>query len=130
MTADDLIEFGMIPEFVGRLPVLPRSTRSTRTRSPHPDRAAKRPGPAYQKLFEMEGPSSSSTSKACTKSPDGHGAQHRRPRPAQHRRGLMTDIMFELPDMEEKGKYVVTDAVVRREEPLFDKKIPYKKRKR
>ena len=24
----------------------------------------------------------------------------------------MTDIMFELPDMETKGKYVVTDAVV------------------
>ena len=35
----------------------------------------------------------------------------------------MTDIMFELPDMEEKGKYVVTDAVVRREKPLFEKTL-------
>jgi ATP-dependent Clp protease ATP-binding subunit ClpX len=40
---------------------------------------------------------------------------------------LMLDIMFELPDLEYKGKFVVTDAVVRGEVPLFsrapDKKI-------
>ena len=30
--------------------------------------------------------------------------------------------MFELPDMESKGKYLVTDAVVRGEKPLFDQK--------
>jgi ATP-dependent Clp protease ATP-binding subunit ClpX len=35
---------------------------------------------------------------------------------------LMTDIMFELPDLEIKGKYLVTDAVVRGERPLFDTK--------
>jgi ATP-dependent Clp protease ATP-binding subunit ClpX len=34
---------------------------------------------------------------------------------------IMTDVMFDLPDVEEKGKYVVTDAVVRREKPLFEK---------
>ena len=34
----------------------------------------------------------------------------------------MTDIMFELPDIESKGKYVVTEQVVRGEVPLFDKK--------
>ena len=34
----------------------------------------------------------------------------------------MTDIMFELPDMEPKAKYIVTDAVVRGETPLFEKK--------
>ena len=39
----------------------------------------------------------------------------------------MTDMMFDLPDVEEKGKYIVTDAVVRREKPLFEKKIPDKK---
>jgi hypothetical protein len=39
----------------------------------------------------------------------------------------MTDVMFDLPDVEEKGKYVVTDAVVRRERPLFDTKTPDKK---
>ena len=35
----------------------------------------------------------------------------------------MTDIMFELPEIETKGKYVVTGAVVRGEEPLFDKTL-------
>ena len=30
---------------------------------------------------------------------------------------VMTDIMFELPDMEQKTKYTVTDAVVRGEAP-------------
>jgi ATP-dependent protease Clp ATPase subunit len=40
----------------------------------------------------------------------------------------MTDVMFDLPDVEEKGKYIVTDAVVRREKPLFDvKATPDKK---
>jgi ATP-dependent Clp protease ATP-binding subunit ClpX len=34
---------------------------------------------------------------------------------------IMTDIMFELPDLEIKGKYTVTDTVVRGEKPLFEK---------
>jgi hypothetical protein len=36
----------------------------------------------------------------------------------------MTDIMFELPEIEIKGKYTVTDAVVRGEAPLFEKVLP------
>ena len=35
----------------------------------------------------------------------------------------MTDIMFELPDMEVKSKYVITEAVVRGEKQLFEKKV-------
>ena len=33
----------------------------------------------------------------------------------------MTEVMFELPDLESKGKYIVTDKVVRGENPLFEK---------
>ena len=33
----------------------------------------------------------------------------------------MIDIMFELPDIEPKGKYVVSDQVVRGEKQLFEK---------
>ena len=40
---------------------------------------------------------------------------------------VMLDIMFELPDMEHKGKYIVTDDVVRGERKLFEKKAPGKK---
>ena len=54
---------------------------------------------------------------------------HRQPLAAAYRTSLlsiveelMTDIMFELPDLEAKGKYLVTDKVVRGEAALFEKK--------
>jgi hypothetical protein len=37
--------------------------------------------------------------------------------------------MYDLPDIESKGKYVVTDAVVRGEAPLFEKKPPVEGKK-
>ncbi len=36
----------------------------------------------------------------------------------------MTDIMFELPEMEHKDKYVITEAVLRGEMPMTEKKLP------
>ena len=33
----------------------------------------------------------------------------------------MLDIMFELPDLDQKGKFVITEKVVRGEERLFGK---------
>lgn len=129
VTADDLIEFGMIPEFVGRLPVLaPLSPLDEEAMSrilTEPRNALVR---QYQKLFEMEGAELEFDVKAL----------HEIARLALARetgaRGLrsiveevMTDVMFDLPDVENKGKYVVTDAVVRREKPLFELKAPDKK---
>ena len=35
---------------------------------------------------------------------------------------LMLDIQFDLPDIETKGKYVVSEEVVKGEVKLFDKK--------
>src|SRR5207302_8373252 len=56
VTADDLIEFGMIPEFVGRLPVLapldPLDEEAVIRILTEPKNALVR---QYQKLFEMEG---------------------------------------------------------------------------
>src|SRR5207248_8959735 len=56
VTADDLIEFGMIPEFVGRLPVLapldPLDEEALMRILTEPKNALVR---QYQKLFEMEG---------------------------------------------------------------------------
>ena len=34
----------------------------------------------------------------------------------------MLDIQYELPDIDAKTKYTVTDAVVRGERPLFERK--------
>jgi hypothetical protein len=39
----------------------------------------------------------------------------------------MLDIQFELPDIESKAKYIVTDSVVRGESSLFEKKTIDKK---
>jgi endopeptidase Clp ATP-binding regulatory subunit ClpX len=43
---DDLLKFGLIPEFVGRLPVSRRWTTSTSRADPDPDRAEERAGQA------------------------------------------------------------------------------------
>src|SRR4051812_20114524 len=125
VTSDDLLEFGMIPEFIGRLPVLapldPLNEDALVRILTEPKNALVR---QYKKLFEMEGAELDFT-------PDALSAVARLAKARETgARGLrsiieeiMTDIMFDLPDVEEKGKYVVTDAVVRREKPLFEKKV-------
>jgi ATP-dependent Clp protease ATP-binding subunit ClpX len=40
---------------------------------------------------------------------------------------IMLDLMYQLPDLQERGKYVITEEVVRGEVGLFDRKpIPIK----
>ena len=34
---------------------------------------------------------------------------------------VMLDIQYDLPDMEHKSKYIVDEAVVKGEKPLFDR---------
>jgi ATP-dependent Clp protease ATP-binding subunit ClpX len=124
VTSDDLIEFGMIPEFVGRLPVIapldPLDEDSLIRILTEPRNALVR---QYQKLFEMEGaelefhPLALREIARRAKERDT-GARGLRSIVEE----LMTDIMFELPDLENKGKYTVTDTVVRGEKALFEKK--------
>src|SRR5436190_5221659 len=124
VTSDDLIEFGMIPEFVGRLPVLapldPLDEDSLVRILTEPRNALVK---QYQKLFEMEGaelefhPLALKEIARKAKERDT-GARGLRSIVEE----LMLEIQFELPDIEGKGKYMVTDAVVRGEVPLFDKK--------
>ena len=124
VTSDDLLEFGMIPEFIGRLPILapldPLDEEALVRILTEPRNALVR---QYQKLFEMEGAELDFLP----------GALHIIAQKARERdtgaRGLrsiveeiMTDIMFELPDLDPKGKYTVTEKVVRGEQTLFDKK--------
>jgi ATP-dependent Clp protease ATP-binding subunit ClpX len=76
----------------------------------------------YQKLFEMEGAELEFQAQALreialkAKERDT-GARGLRSIVEE----IMTDIMFELPDIEQKGKYIVTDRVVRGEAKLFEK---------
>lgn len=122
VTSDDLIEFGMIPEFVGRLPVLaplnPLDEEALVRILTEPRNALVR---QYEKLFELEGAQLEITDGALKAI--ANLAQERDTGARGLRgivEGLMTDIMFELPDVVEKGKFVVTEGMVRGEEALFD----------
>jgi ATP-dependent Clp protease ATP-binding subunit ClpX len=123
VTSDDLLGFGMIPEFIGRLPVLaplePLDEDALVRILTEPRNALVK---QYQKLFDMEGatlefsPGSLMEIARKARSRDT-GARGLRSIVEE----IMTDIMFELPDIETKGKYQVTDQVVRGEKPLFEK---------
>lgn len=131
VTSDDLIEFGMIPEFVGRLPVIspldPLDLDALVRILTEPKNALVR---QYQKLFEMEGAELEFTDGALRE------LAARAKQKDTGARGLrsiveevMSDIMFHLPDIEPKGKFVITEAVVRGEASLLDgvKLLPEKK---
>ncbi len=129
VTSDDLIEFGMIPEFVGRLPVIaplePLDEDALVRILTEPRNALVR---QYQKLFEIEGAELEFEVKALkeiarmAKSRDT-GARGLRSIVEE----IMLDIMFDLPELESKGRYIVTEDVVRGHKPLFENKQPDKK---
>jgi ATP-dependent Clp protease ATP-binding subunit ClpX len=114
----------MIPEFIGRLPVLapldPLDEESLVRILTEPRNALAR---QYKKLFEMEGAELEFHASALKE------IARRAKERDTGARGLrsiveevMTDLMFELPDLETKDKFLVTEAVVRGEESLFGKK--------
>ena len=120
-TVDDILEFGLIPELVGRLPVLstlsPLGEDDLMKILTEPRNALVR---QFQKFFEMEGAKLEFT----------EGAIREIARKAKKKetgaRGLrsvveevMFDIMYELPDRQRGGNYVVTAEVVRGERNLF-----------
>jgi ATP-dependent Clp protease ATP-binding subunit ClpX len=122
VTSDDLITYGMIPEFVGRLPIIapldPLDEESLIKILTEPRNALTR---QYQKLFEMEGAELSFEVQALKE------IARRAKERDTGARGLrciveevMNDIMFELPDIETKGKYAVTEGVVKGEKKLFE----------
>ncbi len=122
VTSDDLIQFGMIPEFIGRLPVLapldPLNEDALIRILTEPRNALVR---QYQKLFEMEGAElefdQSALIQIAKKAKERDtGARGLRSIIEE----VMLDMQFELPELENKGKFVVTDKVVRGEAKLFD----------
>jgi ATP-dependent Clp protease ATP-binding subunit ClpX len=120
-TVDDVIEYGMIPELVGRLPIIsslhPLSEDDLVHIMTEPRNSLVR---QYQKFFEMENAQLEFTAEALREI-----ASIAREKDTGARglrsvvEGVMFDIMFELPEQEPGKKYVVTPAVVRGEEKLF-----------
>jgi len=122
VTSDDLIHFGMIPEFVGRLPVIapldPLDEDTLIKILTEPRNALTR---QYQKLFEMEGAEVSFDTLALKEI-----ARRAKTRDTGARglrsivEEVMNEIMYELPDVENKGKYIITDDIVTGKKKLFD----------
>jgi ATP-dependent Clp protease ATP-binding subunit ClpX len=124
VTSDDLLEFGMIPEFIGRLPVIcplmPLDIEALVRIMTEPRNALVK---QYRRFFEMEGADVDFTPDAL------HEVAKMAKAKDTGARGLrsivediMLDIMFELPDRatKDKGKFVVTPEIVRKEKSLFD----------
>jgi ATP-dependent Clp protease ATP-binding subunit ClpX len=121
VTCDDIVEFGMIPELVGRLPVLsalaPLDMPALIRILTEPKNALVR---QYQELFGMENAELEFTDDAL------RAIAQMAMQKDTGARGLrsivedsMLDIMFELPDQPASSKYVVTEDVVRGRAKLF-----------
>jgi ATP-dependent Clp protease ATP-binding subunit ClpX len=119
---DDLTEFGMIPELVGRLPVISALT-------PLDDSALMRvltePKNAltkqYERLFAMEEATLQFTDdalKAIAKKAQARETGARGLRSIIEQ--VMLDIMFELPDQPRGNRYMVNEDVVAGRQALFD----------
>jgi ATP-dependent Clp protease ATP-binding subunit ClpX len=121
ITADDLIEFGMIPELVGRLPVVsaltPLDEEALIRVLTEPKNALTK---QYERLFSMEEADLKFTDQALRAI--AKKAQERE----TGARGLrsiiehvMLDIMFDLPEQPRGSRYVITDDIVQGKKPLF-----------
>jgi len=121
VTSDDILEFGLIPELVGRLPVVsalkPLDTDALVRVLSEPRNALVR---QYQKLFEMESAQLNFTDAGL------RAVAERAQEKETGARGLrsiieevMLDIMFDLPEQGGGKSYLITPEVVTGRERLF-----------
>ncbi len=125
---EDLIAYGMIPEFVGRLPIItplmPLDEDALCRILTEPRNALIR---QYQKFFAMEDAQLEFTPEALREI--AHKAMERHTGARALRaiaENLMLDVMFELPNRPKGYRYTVTPEVVRGEASLFAEAKPKK----
>ncbi len=129
VNSDDVLEFGLIPELVGRLPILtaltPLGTDALVRVLQEPRNALIR---QYQKLFEIENADLEFTEaalaaiadRACEKETGARGLR-------SIVEDVMLDLMYDLPEQGAGKRYVITDDVVMGREQLLP--IPRTKNK-
>jgi ATP-dependent Clp protease ATP-binding subunit ClpX len=125
VTPEDLVEFGMIPELIGRLPLITvleqLSTHILGRILTEPKNALVR---QYQRLFEMEGCELEMTPEALIVLAE---KALKRDTGARALRSvleeLMLDVMFRLPEEGQNGKYLCTERVARGEADLFTQRV-------
>ncbi len=117
----DLFEFGMIPEFVGRLPIVatlaPLSREDLVRVMTEPRNAIVR---QYRKIFEMAGSELEFAPEAleeiaemCLRKDTGVRAVR------AIVENLLLDVLYDLPNEKQGMRYVVTREMVRREAPVL-----------
>ncbi len=121
VTADDILEFGLIPELVGRLPVqsalTPLNTDQLVRVLDEPRNALTK---QYEKLFSMEDAELQFTPEALREI--ARRAQERETGARGLRsiiEGIMLEIMYDLPDQPAGNSYVITPEIVRGEAKMF-----------
>ncbi|MEX2307784.1 MAG: ATP-dependent Clp protease ATP-binding subunit ClpX [Pirellulales bacterium] len=121
ITADDLIEFGMIPELVGRLPVVsaltPLDEEALIRVLTEPKNALTK---QYERLFSMEEADLRFTDdalRAIAKKAQERETGARGLRSIIER--VMLDIMFDLPEQPRGSRYVISEDIVLGKQPLF-----------
>lgn len=121
VNSDDVLEFGLIPELVGRLPVIsalkPLDVDSLVRVLKEPRNALVR---QYQKLFEMESAGLQFTEEALRAVAE---KAYEKETGARGLRSIieevMLDIMYDLPDQGAGKQYLITPEVVHGRERLF-----------
>ncbi|MBN2448031.1 MAG: ATP-dependent Clp protease ATP-binding subunit ClpX [Phycisphaerae bacterium] len=121
VTPDDLIEYGMVPEFVGRVPVVcplhPLDESALIKILTEPRNALVK---QYEKLFDLEGAQLRFTEEALVIIAQRAMARETGARALRSViEEMMLDYMFELPEMKHTAPYVVTPEVIRGEEDLL-----------
>ncbi|MEM0984376.1 MAG: ATP-dependent Clp protease ATP-binding subunit ClpX [Planctomycetota bacterium] len=124
---EDIVEFGMIPELVGRLPVItplrPLEEEALVRILTEPKNALVR---QYQHLFQFEGAKLSFTDDALRvlarrASERKTGARALRAVMEE----VMLDLMYELPDHDNEGaEYVIDAAALESSKPLTELRVP------
>jgi len=129
----DLIKFGLIPEFVGRLPMVASLEALTELDLIHiltePKNAMIR---QYQKLLQMEGVELEFTQAAMKELAREAVLRKTGARGLRSLlENIMLDVMYEAPRLKKSKRYVITDAVVRGHQNALDtaQKIPARKPK-
>ncbi len=122
VTSDDILEFGLIPELVGRLPVVsaltPLDEQGLIKVLTDPRNALVK---QYQSLFQMEGCELIFTDDALQLIANrainkGTGARGLRSIVEE----VMLDIMFDLPEQPKGSKFVINEEVVLGDQKLFE----------
>ena len=113
---EDLVKFGLIPEFIGRLPVVATVTNLDRASLvrvlTEPKNSLVR---QYEKLFEMDGVKLTFTPEALEAIAD---QALERNTGARGLRAIMEEvlvpIMYDLPDREDIGEVIITEGAARK----------------